>query len=171
MVVVVGCGGSDTTSRLEIKDKDEGTLFESHWSYRSFAVDVDLTLATDEQPASCSTTATLVVDDAVSSRERYVLEPTDCEVLRLTGSGDIVLFEHETGHDWSTAPLMVDTGEEIISLGPVSVSGAGGERDSVYQFSLSAPPCEDGADCDCGVLERLEREEEPVSLDLGRRCD
>jgi hypothetical protein len=39
-----------------------------------------------------------------------------------------------------------------------------------YRFALSAPPCPDDSDCDCGVLERFGGGE-PLGLPLGRECD
>lgn len=177
VVAGTGCGGSETSSRLRI-DEDAGTTrLESEWHYDSFEVDVDLELATEDGGDACSTTAVLDVNDVVSAADRYLLAPTGCDVLRLTADGDIVLFDSETGLDWSREALRVDTDNEVISLGPVTTTsgaggaGAAGAAGSVtYRFALSAPPCPEQPSCDCGKLERSGGEE-TLALPLGKNCD
>jgi hypothetical protein len=170
LIAAAGCGDSDTTSRLAIDDGADGTVLYSEWHYESFEVDVDLELVTEERPDACTTTASLSVNDVVSATDRYLLEPTDCTVLRLTAEGDIVFFEQETGHDWSREALQVDTESEVISLGPVATPSPAERDGAVYRFALSAPPCPDQPDCACGKLERFGGGE-PLALPLGRQCD
>jgi hypothetical protein len=169
-LLLSACGSPASDARLEVSDGSDGTVTESHWEYRSFEVDVDLVIATEERPGACSTTASLLLNDVVSAAQSYALEPTDCAVLRLTAEGDIVLFERETGHDWSRNDLAVDSDGEVISLGPVTVEDPGSGEVTSYRFTLSAPPCADAPDCDCGVVRRIGGDE-PLELALGRECD
>jgi hypothetical protein len=170
-LVLTACEGTETTSALGKTDTAEGHQIQSLWTYRSFKVDVDLTLTTLEAAsAECSTSARLVVNDVVSSTDTYVLPETDCSVLRLTDAGDLVFYGEASGHDWTRDRLSVDTGDEVISLGPVSSVPPGGATARTYQFTLSAPPCADDSDCDCGALRRFADSSE-LALDLGRICD
>ena len=145
-------------------------MFESSWTCRSFDVDVDLWLATNQREDECFTTAALRVSDVISAADTYGLEPTDCSALELSREGDIILYQRATGHRWADEQLSVDTEDEVITLGPAFISDPlSGEPTSV-RFTLSAPPCADDRDCDCGVLIRYwgnSRDEFP----LDRTCD
>ena len=167
MALLEGCGDAETSSHLDVERDGDGNTqrVTATWTYRSSEVDVDLTLDTDYSQATCVTTARLFVNDAASTAETHVLEDTECSVLALTEGGDIVLYELETGHDWSTEPLHVDTADERLDLGPWTpdVEGA-----VTYRFTLSPPPCGDG--CECPVLRGRAGSHESV-LDFGRRCD
>jgi hypothetical protein len=118
---------------------------------------------TTETSEQCVTNARLVVDKATASPAVYTLGETACSVLRLTGTGDIVLYDSPTGHDWSTEALRVDTEAELIELGPWTA-----EAGITYRFVLSAPECQDG--CDCPALRRR-ADGEDLILPLGQRCD
>jgi hypothetical protein len=164
------CADPDTDSQHQVSETTDGTVFESSWTYRSFDVDVDLWLATNQREGECFTTATLRVNDVISAADTYGLEPTDCSALELTREGDIVLYQRATGHRWADEQLSVDTDDEVVILGPAAIwDPLSGEPASVA-FTLSAPPCADDRDCDCGVLIRYwdtARDEFP----LGRTCD
>jgi len=171
LFVVAGCkeplaarGGLDTT------EQDGGVDFSTVWRYRSFDVDVDLTLVTRDRDEGCTTTSRLAVDDALSGADVYDLAPTDCTVLRLGADGDIVMDESPTGHDWTAENLSVNTSTEVIALGPANGVDPESGEPVAYTFSISAPPCGDGTDCDCGVLRRSGG---PTAhaLPLGRVCD
>ena len=115
-------------------------MFESSWTYRSFDVDVDLWLATNQREDECFTTAALRVSDVISAADTYGLEPTDCSALELSREGDIILYQRATGHRWADEQLSVSTEDEVITLGPASISDPlSGEPASVL-FTLSAPP-------------------------------
>jgi hypothetical protein len=170
VALLPACGGSETDSTLSTRETEEGTLFESKWTYRSFEVDVDLRLGTRWTDAGCSTTARLSVNDVVSARESYTLAPTECSILQLTESGDIVLFEHETGYNWAEEELAVDTSDEVITLGPVTRADASSGETVRYAFTLAAPPCPDDDDCSCGALVRHANADR-LELPLGKKCE
>src|SRR5690349_9553674 len=123
-LVGVACGDDDASSRLQVTRHDDTVGRRAQWDYRSFEVDVVLTLVTRVDAESCTSTGTLTVDDALSSKARYDLAPTDCSELELTEQGDIVLKGAPTGHDWTLVSLSVDTDAEIITLGPVTLPDA-----------------------------------------------
>jgi hypothetical protein len=75
-----------------------------------------------------------------------------------------------TGVDWASVDLAVNTDTEVISLGPARGSDPETGDSVDYTFSISAPPCGDGSDCECGVLRRTGGGT-PHSLALGRVCD
>lgn len=155
---------------LDTSEHDAGVDLSTVWRYRSFDVDVDLTLVTRDRVEGCTTTSRLAVDDALSGADVYDLAPTDCAVLRLGEDGDIVMDEAPTGHDWTAENLSVNTGTEVIALGPANgVDPESGDA-VAYTFSISAPPCNDGTDCDCGVLRRSGGPTAHM-LSLGRVCD
>jgi hypothetical protein len=165
------CDSPTSTSRLEIRRADGGALDGSSastiraiWTYRSSEVDVDATLLTSESADGCVTSGRLVINTATASPTRYTLPDTPCSSLRLTETGDIVMFDLPTEHDWSSEPLKVDTSAELIELGPWTPGVDGGVE---YRFTLSAPPC--GGGCDCPVLRRRAGDED-LSLPLGQRC-
>jgi hypothetical protein len=167
---LVGCGGPETEGEHAVLEADDGLVIESHWSYQSFDVDVDLWLATNLRPSECFTTATLRVNSVLSAADRYGLEPTECSTLELTQDGDIVLYEQPTGHRWADEALSVDTDDELIGLGPATVADPVSGEPVRVLFTLSAPPCSDDRDCSCGVLRRLSNAE-TLELPLGRTCD
>ena len=169
-VLLSACGDAETDSRHDVTRGDAGVLFESRWRYRSFEVDVDLWLGTDEREGNCSTTASLSVNSVIAATDRYGLEPTDCSVLRLTEAGDIVLFESPTGYAWQDQALSVDTDDETIELGPVTSADPETGHDVTYRFRLWAPPCPDDDDCDCGALLCF-ADSTRLELPLGRSCD
>ena len=74
------------------------------------------------------------------------------------------MFGFETGHDWSTETLVVDTSAETIHLGPWTPPDA----DAGYDFALLAPEC--GGGCTCAKLVRSHGDQ-ALTLPLGRRCD
>jgi hypothetical protein len=166
----LACGGARTSSSLDIEHGEGGasgrapTTARAEWDYRSPEVDVDITLTTTESETACATSARLVIDEALSSSETYSLEGLSCEELRLSTAGDIVMLGFETGHDWSTEPLVVDTSAETIHLGPWISETA----DAGYAFALSAPEC--GSSCTCAKLVRSYGDQ-ALTLPLGRRCD
>jgi hypothetical protein len=169
--LLLGCESPTSTSRLEVQRTDGGALDGSTattisvtWTYRSGEVDVDATLVTSESADGCSTIGRLVIDTATASPTRYALADTPCSALRLTDTGDIVMYELPTGHDWSSEPLKVDTSAELIELGPWAPGVDGGVD---YRFTLSAPAC--GGGCDCPVLRRRAGDED-LFLPLGQRC-
>ncbi|HEY3494296.1 MAG TPA: hypothetical protein VGK73_06410 [Polyangiaceae bacterium] len=165
-----GCGGAETGNQLEIMVRDDGVEYRADWTYRSFDVDVDLTLSTVERGDGCRSTAKLVINDVVSATDTYELGSTDCSELRLTDTGDIVLESRSTEHDWSSEALNVDTERELILLGPVATIDPETGQTTNFRFTLGAPPCSDNPDCDCGALRRYGGSAE-LSLDLGRRCE
>jgi hypothetical protein len=167
ILLLPGCGGSAVGSELEVEGRGDGagTTARGSWTYASTEVDVAAVLFTQRGPDGCTTTAELTIDKATAAPERYRLEATDCSVLALTESGDIVLYGSPTGHDWSPEPLRVDTAEELIELGPWTPAEAGAPS---YTFTLAAPPC--GGDCDCPFLRRRAGSEDLV-LELPRSCD
>lgn len=167
VALLAGCGDAETTSDLDVERDPDGNPLRATatWTYRSGEVDVDLTLNTDYSGEACVTTARLFVNDAASTAETHVLDDTECSVLALTETGDIVLREVATGHDWSKETLHVDTGDERIELGPWTPNADGAVT---YRFTLSSPPCGDG--CECPVLKGRAGSHESV-LELGRRCD
>ncbi len=151
-----------------MNDTDAGVALSAAWHYRSFEVNVNLTLTTHEADDTCTTTAHLRVNDALSGADDYNLPATDCTVLRLGADGDIVMDAAPTGHDWTHEQLSVNTGREIISLGPVSLADPDTGDPVSITFTIAAPPCGDGTDCDCGVLRRTGGTAH--SLSLGRKC-
>jgi hypothetical protein len=163
------CGDEATESDHQVTETDDGLVYASQWSYRSFDVDVDLWLTTQLRDESCITTAALRVNDVISATDTYKLDPTDCTVLMLTEAGDIVLYEQPTGHRWADEALRVDTEAEVISLGPASVIDEAGESQT-YRFTLAAPECPDDDDCECGALARFAGDTRQ-ELPLGRVCD
>lgn len=167
---LAACGGSETANQLEVSMHDEDVESRAEWTYRSFSVDVDLTLTTVEGPDACTSSGTLVVNDAVSTTDTYRLKRTDCSILRLTDAGDIVLQGHATGHDWTGEALRVDTDRELVLLGPIATDDPETGSPAAFLFTLAAPPCADNPDCDCGALRRQGGPSE-LSLDLGRTCD
>jgi hypothetical protein len=167
-LLVVGCGGDDTSGHLDVTKHDDFVERRAQWNYESFEVDVVLTLVTRVDAESCVSTGSLTVDEALSSKARYDLLPTDCVELELTEQGDIVLNGAPTGHDWSQESLAVDTDAELITLGPATLTNADGQTVGI-RFVLSAPPCPDDPSCGCGVLQRFEGSMH-VDLPLGKRC-
>jgi hypothetical protein len=167
--LALGCGGPDTNGTLTKTTGPNGTVeVSAEWKYESFEVDVDLTLVTRFGPDGCVSVGALVVDDALSARAHYALPATDCSVLELTDTGDIVLQGEATGHDWVTEPLSVDTDAEVITLGPAALTDPDGNPESV-RFTLSSPPCPDVPSCKCGLLRRIAGGMN-LDLSLGRRC-
>jgi hypothetical protein len=106
----------------------------------------------------------LFVNTAIATPDRYELRDADCAMLAFTAEGDLIVLDQPTGYDWRREDLRVDGSRETISLGPASSGGA------TYELVLSAPPCDDDADCDCGRLSRIEDGLE-TRLPLGRTCD
>jgi hypothetical protein len=169
-LLLCACGDARTSSTLELDrpaNMDAAPLRAlAQWRYRSPQVDVDIDLRTVDGADGCLTSAELRIDEAIAGTDHYQLPETDCEVLRLTDAGDLVLYAAPTGHDWAHEPLDVDLDRELIRLGPWHDP----EADSTYRFTLAAPECEDDSDCECPVLERRSGDER-LALDLGRRCD
>ena len=164
-----GCGDDASRGTLVVtKPADDTTEVRAHWPYESFEVDVDLVVVTRSSPEGCTSTARLTVDEALSSVTHYDLAPTDCSELELTQSGDIVVKQDPTGHNWADEPLDVDTDAEVIILGPAEGTNTAGER-MTYTFTLSSPPCPDQPECSCGVLRRTSSSGN-VDLSLGKRC-
>jgi hypothetical protein len=158
------------SSALTVTERDAGTELRAVWTYESFEVDVDLTLVTRVGEADCSTTSHLGVNDALSGADSHDLAPTPCTTLRLGADGDIVLDDAPTGVDWTQIDLTVNTDTEVISLGPARGTDPATGDAVAYTFSISAPPCGDDTDCDCGVLRRSGGPT-PHALALGRVCD
>jgi hypothetical protein len=158
------------TSDLVVTERDAGTDFRALWTYRSFDVDVDLTLVTRVTDEDCSTTSHLAVNDALSGADSHDLGATPCTTLRLGEDGDIVLDDSPTGVDWTAIDLAVNTDTEVISLGPARGTDPDTGEAVTYTFTISAPPCGDGTDCDCGMLRRSGGAT-AHSLGLGRVCD
>jgi hypothetical protein len=170
-MAIGGCAEDPkASSSLTVTERDAGTDYRALWTYRSFDVDVDLTLVTREFDPDCSTTSHLSVNDALSGTDGYDLAPTACTTLRLGADGDIVIDDSPTGVDWTSIDLTVNTDTEIISLGPARSADPEASDPVTYTFSIAAPPCNDGTDCDCGVLRRTGGTT-PHSLPLGRVCD
>lgn len=170
-LALTGCAEDPKASgSLTVSERDAGTELRAHWTYRSFDVDVDLTLVTRVEEPDCTTTSHLVVNDALSGADAYDLAPAPCATLRLGADGDIVLEESPTGVDWTRVDLAVNTDTEVISLGPASGTDPASGDPVSYTFSISAPPCGDATDCDCGVLRRSGGPTR-LSLPLGRVCD
>jgi hypothetical protein len=172
-VVVLGClrcGGTVAASTLDVERGEGGaagsapTIARAEWDYRSPEVDIDITLTTTESETSCETNARLVIDEALASSETYSLDALSCEKLQLSTDGDLVMFGLETGHDWSTEHLVVDTSAETIHLGPWTPAAG----DAEYSFTLSAPECDH--DCTCAKLVRSVGKQ-ALTLPLGKRCD
>lgn len=166
VVLAAACGGAKTSASLGSSEaSDGGEVYHARWTYRSTEVDIDLDLITQAGvEADCFTTARLVVDEFIATRDSYDLAETPCDVLRLTATGDIVLYESATGHDWSTEQLSVDTDAETIELGPwVSEAGIS------YTLTLAAPECADDDNCICPFLSRSKNSELSV-MELGRDC-
>jgi hypothetical protein len=167
-LLALGCEDDDASSRFDVTTKGDVIERRAEWTYRSFEVDATLVLVTRVGTDSCVSIGSLTVDDALSSKERYELMPTDCPVLELTEAGDIVLKGDATGHDWTGESLSVDTDAEIITLGPVTLTNAEGRAES-YRFTLSSPACPDDSACECGLLRRIAGTMN-LDLSLGRRC-
>jgi hypothetical protein len=171
LVAVGGCAEDPkATSDLTVSERDAGTDFRALWTFRSFDVDVDLSLVTHVTETDCSTTSHMSVNDALSGPESHDLAPTPCTTLRLGADGDIVIDDATTGIDWTNIDLAVNTDTEVISLGPANGTDPETGDTVAYTFSISAPPCGDGTDCDCGVLRRTGGPT-PHALALGRVCD
>jgi len=176
VVLALGVGASacaedpKAASSLTVSERDAGTDLRALWTYRSFDVDVDLSLVTRVAGEDCTTTSRLLVNDALSGADSHDLAPTPCTTLRLGEDGDIVIDDAPTGVDWVRVDLAVNTDTEVISLGPASGTDPATGVAVSYTFSISAPPCGDGTDCDCGVLRRTGGPL-PHSLSLGRVCD
>jgi hypothetical protein len=166
-----GCSSDpEAASSLTVSKGDDGVDLRALWTYRSFDVDVDLSLVTRVAAEDCWTTSHLVVNDALSGADRHELAPTSCTTLRLGEDGDIVMDDAPTGVDWTRVDLTVNTDTEVISLGPESGTDPATGAALSYTFAISSPPCGDGTDCDCGVLRRTGGPT-PHSLPLGRVCD
>jgi hypothetical protein len=168
--VLLGCGGHEATSGLRISTEGDTTEYRATWEYSSFEVDVVLSLVTAVSAEACSSSATLSVNDVVSATDRYELAPTECNVLLLDETGDIVMSEQPTSHDWTSEELAVDTGREVMTLGPTDVLSPETGESVTYRFTLSNPPCADDADCKCAALDRFGGEAR-LTLPLGRKCD
>ena len=167
--LALGCGGPDTNGRLtKTKGANDTVELRAEWTYGSFEVDVDLTLVTRVGPDSCVSVGTLTVDEALSAKTRYDLPSTDCSVLELSDTGDIVLQGQATEHDWVNEPLSVDTDAKIVTLGPATLTDADGNAESV-RFTLSSPACADDPSCKCGLLRRTAGSMN-LDLSLGKRC-
>jgi hypothetical protein len=167
-LLALGCEDDDASSRFDVTTKDDVVERRAEWTYRSFEVDATLVLVTRVSPESCVSIGSLTVDDALSSKRLYELMPTDCPVLELSASGDIVLKSDATGHDWTRDSLSVDTDAEILTLGPVTLTNAEGQAQS-YRFTLSSPACPDDGACQCGLLRRIAGAMN-LDLSLGKRC-
>jgi hypothetical protein len=173
LAIAATCGCAEdpeASSTLTVTERDAGTDYRALWTYRSFDVDVDLTLVTRVLDPECSTTSHLSVNDALSGADGYDLASTPCTTLRLGADGDIVLDDSPTGVDWTSIDLAVNTDTEVISLGPARGADPETGDPVTYTFSIAAPPCNDGTDCDCGVLRRAGGAT-AHSLALGRVCD
>lgn len=144
--------------------EDDKVVVTGSWRLFSFEVDVDLSIATVTSSISCATSAWLVVDTLTGSADRYELREAGCDSLEFTAEGDLIVLAQPTGVDWRAQDLSVDSGNDTITLGPVHTATV------TYRLVLSAPPCEDDAECDCGRLSRFENEDES-QLHLGRICD
>jgi hypothetical protein len=168
--VLVGCGGHESTSGLRVSTEGDTTEFRAIWEYSSFEVDVVLSLVTAVSGEACTSSATLSVNDVVSATDHYELAPTECHVLRLDETGDIVMSEQPTAHDWTSEDLAVDTGREVMTLGPATVVSPESGESVTYRFTLSNPVCADDADCKCAALDRFGGEAR-LTLPLGRKCD
>lgn len=159
------CAAPESTSSLEVIPGASASAppleVRAKWRYRSSKVDIDAALTTTIDDTACSTTGLLVVDQALSSPSRYTLPPVTCDVLRVTETGDIVLYEQPSGHDWSQEQLQVDTDREVLTLGPWVSSGPS------IEFQLSAPDC---GPCTCPQLVRREDGAESLLL-LAQDCD
>lgn len=167
-LLALGCEDDDASSRFDVTTKGDLVERRAEWTYRSFEVDATLVLVTRVTPESCISIGSLTVNDALSPKQLYELMPTECPMLELTESGDIVLQGDATGHDWSRESLSVDTDAEIITLGPVTLTNAEGLAAS-YRFTLSSPACPDDSACQCGLLRRIAGTMN-LDLSLGRRC-
>jgi hypothetical protein len=169
---LAGCADARTTSSFEQHDADAGTdaggalELRAVWQYRSPEVDVEIELVTLEAAEGCVTTARLRVDEAISGEDVYRLAPTACSELRLGRDGDLVLLDSPTGHDWSAEAIDVDSGRDLIRLGPWHDDA----RQRSYRFTLGAPECSDDDSCECPRIERRAGEE-VTALALARRCD
>ncbi len=164
-----GCGAEADPGRLTVTTPSDGTTeLRAYWPYSSFEVDVTLTVVTRITPEGCSSTGTLTVDEALSSKSRYELAPTDCSALELTAEGDIVMHADPTRHNWVAETLSVDTDAEVVSLGPATGTDADGEPQT-FTFTLSSPPCADQPACSCGLLRRSSGAMH-LDLPLGKRC-
>src|SRR5262245_34013673 len=97
----------------------DGTVISGAWHLRSFEVDIDLMLSTTTASTACTTSAWLDIDTLTSAGDRYHLREAGCAQLEFTASGDVIVLEAPTFHDWRTEDLAVDTDAETISLGPV----------------------------------------------------
>ncbi len=151
---------------VELPDGIQG-VNGAEWSYRSFEVDVDLRLETEEIDGSCTTTAWLTIDKANASERRYRLPSTPCDTLRLTLDGDVVLFGEATGIDWTQELLRVDEDNEVVWLGPAWPPGDSEGESITLRISISA--CEDDPTCECGTLRRLSGATSRT-LELSRAC-
>lgn len=158
---VAGCQES-TASQLQVEDLSGGRQIRARWSYRSTAVDVDLIVTTRETTKDCITEAVLRTDEAIAGTERHTLE-IPCDELRLAASGDLVLLERETGHDWSAEALDVHAGAQRMHLGPWWSEPPQSQR---YRFTVLNREC---GRCDCPEL-RGEFGQDSAVLPLGRFC-
>jgi len=169
LVFTSACEKDRSWSDLEVDVSDAGVpTIQGHWVFKSSEVDVDLRVRTTDEGKRCTTSARLMIDEALASKERYYLEPISCNILELSSGGDIILYRAPTGHDWTREKLHVDTDKEVLKLGPWQ--DATSNTPTTYRFELSAPLCPDDDDCDCPFLLRTEDKKRSV-LELGRRCD
>lgn len=161
------CEGQSTSSKLEVTDAagDKPAMVQASWQYQSGEVDVGIVLRTT-QATPCTSVARVSVDKVFDGVAIYRMPATDCDMVRIDEDGDLVLFDQETGHDWSAEALDVNTDRELIRLGP----WIDRENAIEYRFELSAPSCEDDRDCDCPQLVRFANDE-PLTLELARLCD
>lgn len=162
-----GCADAETSSGLVVTPATESSpaTIQADWGYASGEVDVQVSLRTTlAEP--CFSVGRVRIDKALDATEVYRTPDTACDRLRIEESGDIVLNDDGTGHDWSSEALDVDTDRERVRLGPWRDV----ERAITYELVLSAPPCEDDDRCECPQLERRE-DGERVLLELERTCE
>jgi hypothetical protein len=166
--IATGCGEARTASSLEQRMLDGGAGVElgAAWRYRSGKVDVDIHVLTTQGADSCSTSATLRIDEAVSGTTHYDMPDTDCSLLRIGADGDLVLRASPTGHDWSAEAIDVDSDQDMIRLGPWRDEQSG----ITYRFALSSPECSDDSACECPKLER-HADGAVSALEFARSCD
>jgi hypothetical protein len=165
-----GCGEATTHNSLAITAADDASAglvaVEARWSYRSSEVDIDIWLRTREGLDTCTSSAGVRVDKAIVGSELHRLGPIDCDEVRLSRDGDLIVLGASTGHDWSSEALDVDTDREIILLGPWRDESTGID----YRFALNSTRCPPQRGCECHALERRANAE-VLSLQLGRTCD
>jgi hypothetical protein len=176
---IVGCSADTSNSGVleNLIQRDDGVWVEqikSRWKYRSFKVDVTITLTseTEQDSSICSTTGRLSVDKASASKKVHTLQSTPCEQLELTQQGDILMNENSTHINWTEYSINLVESTERVYLGPTTTEVAG--ESIQFEFSLIEGVCDPVSEvepeCKCITLTRKENDLRDV-FEIERGCE